>query len=114
MLTGGFKTRAQAENALASGCVDVVGLARALALEPGSPNLWKAGDNSLPKFPRFSESAEGGITAWYTMRLTDLGEETDHKSSGRGLLEALKEYEVRDNLRAEVWKGHFRQPSGQS
>lgn len=39
MLTGGFKTRMQAEAALASGAVDVIGLARALVLEPTLPNL---------------------------------------------------------------------------
>jgi 2,4-dienoyl-CoA reductase-like NADH-dependent reductase (Old Yellow Enzyme family) len=38
-LTGGFKTRAQAEDAVASGAVDIVGLARALVLEPELPNL---------------------------------------------------------------------------
>ena len=32
MLTGGFKTRAQAEDALASGAINIVGLARALVL----------------------------------------------------------------------------------
>jgi 2,4-dienoyl-CoA reductase-like NADH-dependent reductase (Old Yellow Enzyme family) len=39
MLTGGFKTRAQAEDALTSGAVDIVGLARALVLEPSLADL---------------------------------------------------------------------------
>ena len=69
MLTGGFKTRAQAEDAVASGEVDIVGLARAFVLEPSLPDLWKADRKAEPSFPRFSDAPEGGITVWYTMRL---------------------------------------------
>ena len=70
MLTGGFKTRSQVEEAVASGAVDVVGLARALVLEPSLPDLWKENQRPEPVFPRFSETPEGGVTAWYTMRIT--------------------------------------------
>ena len=42
MLTGGFKTRAQAQSAVAGGAVDIVGLARALVLEPSLPELRNA------------------------------------------------------------------------
>jgi len=73
MLTGGFKTRAQAEEAVAGGAIDMVGLARALVLEPCLPDLWKADRKPEPVFPRFAETPEGGITAWYTMRLTEVG-----------------------------------------
>jgi 2,4-dienoyl-CoA reductase-like NADH-dependent reductase (Old Yellow Enzyme family) len=51
MLTGGFKTRMQAEDALTSGAVDIVGLARALVLEPSLPDLWKANQKPEPVFP---------------------------------------------------------------
>ena len=37
ILTGGFKTRTQADNAVATGAVDIVGLARALVHEPRFP-----------------------------------------------------------------------------
>jgi 2,4-dienoyl-CoA reductase-like NADH-dependent reductase (Old Yellow Enzyme family) len=74
MLTGGFKIRTQAEDAVASGAIDVVGLARALVLEPSLPNLWMADQTPEPVFPRFSDAPpEGGITAWYTMWLTEIG-----------------------------------------
>ena len=61
MLTGGFKTRAQAEDAVARGAVDIVGLARALVLEPSLPDLWKAGRKSNSRelwtgFPRRREA----------------------------------------------------------
>lgn len=60
MLTGGFKTRAQAEDAVASGAVDIVGLARALVLEPSLPDLWKAERKPEPFFPRFSDARRAG------------------------------------------------------
>jgi 2,4-dienoyl-CoA reductase-like NADH-dependent reductase (Old Yellow Enzyme family) len=106
MLTGGFKTRTQAEDAVASGTVDIVGLARALVLEPSLPDLWKADQNSEPAFPRFSEAPEGGITAWYTMRLTEIGVDREMPVFG-DLGQAIRNYEARDKSRTEVWLCHF-------
>ncbi|MEM7461142.1 MAG: NADH:flavin oxidoreductase/NADH oxidase family protein [Pseudomonadota bacterium] len=106
MLTGGIKTRAQAEDALTSGAVDLVGLARALVLEPSLPNLWNADEASDPVFPRFADAPEGGITAWYTMRLTDIGAGNDASNVGE-LTQAIRDYEARDNDRAKVWLRHF-------
>lgn len=79
MVTGGFKTFDQAMNAISSGDADLIGLARALVLDPDLPNRWLANHSSNPAFPKFSAPPEGGITAWYTMRLTELGldRETD-------------------------------------
>jgi len=106
MLTGGFKTRAQAKKVVASGVVDIVGLARALVLEPSLPNLWMADQTAEPAFPRFSDAPEGGITAWYTMRLTEIGagKETSDVS---GLGQAIRDYESRDKTRTEIWLRHF-------
>jgi 2,4-dienoyl-CoA reductase-like NADH-dependent reductase (Old Yellow Enzyme family) len=106
MLTGGFKTRAQAQEAVMSGAVDVIGLARALALEPDLPNLWKVNQTPEPVFPRFPDAPEGGITAWYTMRLTDIGFDTETDSVG-DLRQALREYDARDRVRTEIWSRHF-------
>ncbi|MEM7191181.1 MAG: oxidoreductase, partial [Pseudomonadota bacterium] len=106
MATGGFKTRAQAEEALASGAVDIVGLARALVLQPDLPNLWKAGEMPEPAFPRFSHTPEGGVTAWYTMRLTEIGAGLP-ASTPDDIDRALSDYETRDAARAEVWRRHF-------
>ena len=106
MLTGGFKTLTQAEDAVAGGAVDIVGLARALVLEPSLPDLWKAGRKPEPVFPRFSDAPAGGITAWYTMRLTELGadKETPEFSD---LGQAIRDYEARDKTRTGVWLRHF-------
>ena len=107
MLTGGFKTREQAEQAVASGAVDVVGLARTLVLEPALPNHWTAGKMPEPVFPRFTDTPEGGITAWYTMRLTRLATDTETDEIG-DLGDAIKDYEERDESRTKIWSRHFR------
>ena len=106
MLTGGFKTRKQAEDAVASGAVDIVGLARALVLEPSLPDLWKADQRPEPVFPRFSDAPKGGITAWYTMRLTEIGADKETPVFG-DLGQAIRDYEARDKTRTEVWLRHF-------
>lgn len=106
MLTGGFKTRQQAEEAVTSGAVDVIGLARALVLEPNLPNLWMTNQMPAPAFPRFSDAPEGGITAWYTMRLTDIGADKETDEVG-DLGEAIRDYEARDDARTEIWSRHF-------
>ena len=106
MLTGGFKTRRQAEDAVASGAVDSGRLARALVLEPSLPDLWKADQKPEPVFPRFSDAPEGGITAWYTMRLTEIGADKETPVFGK-LGHAIRDYEARDKTRTEVWLRHF-------
>jgi len=106
MLTGGFKTRVQADDAVANGAADVVGLARALILEPALPDLWKENQRPEPAFPRFSENPEGGITAWYTMRITEMGEEMEPTEFG-DLRQAIQDYDERDKARTEVWLRHF-------
>ncbi|MCC9625724.1 NADH:flavin oxidoreductase/NADH oxidase family protein [Thalassospira sp. MA62] len=106
MLTGGFKTHAQAQGAIGCGVVDVVGLARALVVEPSLPDHWQAGELPEPAFPRFSHTPEGGVTAWYTMRLTDM-------ATGAGapdiddIDDAIARYGARDAERTEIWLGHF-------
>ena len=106
MLTGGFKTRMQAEDAIESGAVDVVGLARALTLVPSLPNLWMSEQMPEPQFPRFSDAPEGGITAWYTMRLTEIGFDEETSKVG-DLGQAIMVYEARDRTRTKIWLRHF-------
>ena len=106
MLTGGFKTLAQANDAVTSGTTDIIGLARALVLELALPNLWKGGQLLDPVFPKFSETPEGGITAWYTMRITEIGEGRETEDFA-DLWKAIQDYEERDKARTEVWLSHF-------
>ncbi len=108
MLTGGFKTLGQAEDALAGGAVDVIGLARALALEPSLPERWRDGQMPEPAFPRFADAPEGGVTAWYTMRLAEIAAGRAETGTGTGdPVAALRDYEARDRARTEIWSSHF-------
>lgn len=106
MVTGGFKTMTQAVDAVANRGVDIVGLARAMALDPDLPNNWKAGSATAPDFPRFQSPPEGGVTAWFTMRLTELGEDREPSDASR-LNAAIRDYEDRDRRRAAIWNEHF-------
>ncbi|KQV83292.1 NADH:flavin oxidoreductase/NADH oxidase family protein [Rhizobium sp. Root1220] len=106
MLTGGFKTRSQAEDAVASGAIDIVGLARPLVIEPALPNLWQEKVKSEPVFPRFADSPEGGVTAWYTMRVADIAADSETIEFGE-LEKAIADYKDRDTARTKTWIAHF-------
>lgn len=109
MLTGGFKTREEAVMAVQSGAADAIGLARTMALNPSLPNAWLTGTGGGPEFPSFSTTVPGGVTAWYSMRLTALGEDREARF-GQSLIEALDAYEARDEKRCRTWQNRFGSP----
>ena len=106
MATGGFKTLRQACDAVSSGTVDLVGMARGLALCPDLPALWRAGEQTDPAFPRFENPPEGGVTAWYAMRLTAIGEDRATLDP-RPLEAAIERYDARDRDRTGIWQDTF-------
>ena len=106
MLTGGFKQRDQAIAALNSGAVDLVGLARTAVLDPAIADHWLSDDGKDPEYPRFESTPPGGVTAWYTMRLTALGEDRE-QAFNLDLPAALREYEARDAERCPRWEKQF-------
>ena len=106
MLTGGFKCREQATDAVASGAVDIVGLARAMVLNPRLAAAWLSADGGDPEFPRFESSIPGGITAWYTMRLAAVGEDRESQFD-LDIPMAVSQYEERDADRCYGWKQKF-------
>lgn len=106
MLTGGVKTRRQAADLVASGDADVVGLARALVIDPELPSHWLATDAVDPAFPRFTSRPAGGVTAWYTMRLTDIARHEENHVE-RSLEEAITQYSARDEGRIIGWTRSF-------
>ena len=106
MLTGGFKRRDQAADAVASGAVDMVGLARAMVLNPRLAEVWLSEEGGDPEFPKFDSNPPGGITAWYTMRLTALGEDQED-AFGLDLPTAIRIYEDRDAQRCIKWRAKF-------
>ncbi|MEM1364175.1 MAG: NADH:flavin oxidoreductase/NADH oxidase family protein [Pseudomonadota bacterium] len=109
MSTGGFKTFAMARDAVASGAVDMVGLARPMVLDPSLPDHWQSGQNTEPTFPRFADPQEGAVTAWYTMRLTQLAEdaESQEKYGSTDANSALATYNARDNEKTKLWQAWF-------
>ena len=106
MLTGGFKRREQAVDAVNTGAVDVIGLARAMVLDPGLANAWLDEEGGDPPFPRFDATPPGGVTAWYTMRLTALGEDCEEEFE-MDLPAAVAHYEARDAQRCVIWQKAF-------
>ncbi|WP_028465109.1 oxidoreductase [Nisaea denitrificans] len=107
MTAGGFKKRMDAEEAVSSGAVDMVGLARALAIDPALPGKWLSKSGEEPVFPRFSVTPPGGVTAWYTERLHQWGSlgAVDSKAS---LEEAQAQVERRKEANAVLWRKRFR------
>ncbi len=104
MLTGGFKSVDQMLAARDSG-IDVIGLARALILDPALPQRLQAG-GEFPAFPRFDAPPEGGVTAWYTMRITSMAQGTEGDSPD-AMQDVIARYEARDHARAETWVQTF-------
>lgn len=107
MVTGGFKTKQQAVDAIATGDIDMIGIARALVLDPSLPINWQNNEAIEPKFPRFNSNPEGGVTAWYTMRLTELagGQRIEDEHN---LMKILERYNERDELRTQKWIEQFK------
>lgn len=106
MLTGGFKLRQQAADAVACGAVDLVGLARAMVLNPRLAKVWLTEPGGDPEFPQFDSNPPGGITAWYTMRLTALGQDREDTFE-LDLPAAIRVYEERDAQRCVKWQEKF-------
>jgi 2,4-dienoyl-CoA reductase-like NADH-dependent reductase (Old Yellow Enzyme family) len=106
ILTGGFETRAQAAKAIQNGCADAISLARAMVLNPSLANAWLSDSGDDPEFPMFDAPPRGGVTAWYSMRLTALGEDTENAFT-MDPKAAIDAYEDRDAQRCVVWRERF-------
>ncbi len=106
MVTGGIKKVEHAVHAIESGTVDIVGIGRAFVLDPALASNWLKDSPTDPIFPRFDENPEGGITAWYTMRITAIGEGRDADFS-MDLHNALSTYEERDAQKSLLWSAFF-------
>lgn len=102
MVTGGFKTLAQAESAIFGGKADLIGLARALVVDPELPSFWLSGQRGEPPFPRFKNPPEGGVTAWYTMQITQ-NAKGEAALASDDLDTAVTDYEARDDKRRQIW-----------
>ena len=92
MVTGGFKTRGEAVDAVATGRPTLVGSRGRMVLDPDVAAKWLRRDGADPQFPRFESLPAGGITAWFTMRLTALanGDEDNFKPSLSEAIERMR------------------------
>ncbi len=104
--TGGFETRGQAVQAVESGHTDAVSLARSMALNPNLANIWLSDAGGDPEFPVFDAPPRGGVTAWYSMLLTALGEDSESRFTLTPT-QAIEAYEARDDKRCALWKARF-------
>lgn len=106
MLTGGFRSKEQAVSAIEAGSADAIGLGRAMAINPSLANTWLSDSGDDPEFPRFDAPPRGAVTAWYTMRLTAIGEGSEHNFT-MSAADALALYDTRDAERNHRWNKHF-------
>lgn len=105
-LTGGFATRDQAISALQDGTADAISIARGLALNPDLAHAWLQETGGDPTFPSFITPPRGGVTAWYSMRLTALAEDRED-SFDLDPEKALEVYDARDHARCKIWRERF-------
>jgi hypothetical protein len=101
-----FKTYTQALKVIECGDIDFVGLARALVIAPELAKDWLIGTATDPSFPRLKASPQGGITAWFTMLLTAIANDSE-ESFELELLPALHLYEELDDARCDKWMQKF-------
>jgi len=106
LVSGGFATRDQATKALRDGSADAINLGRAMALNPFLANTWLSAAGADPQFPVFDNPPRGGVTAWYSMRLTALGEDREDRFD-LSPTQALTAYEARDAERCARWRERF-------
>jgi len=91
---------------VSSGATDMVGVARAMVLDPQLPESWLTEKSHDPDFPRFTSTTLGGVTAWYTMRMTALAKDEEDMFL-LDLPTALRTYEERDAQRSILWQKKF-------
>ena len=96
MLTVGFRSAAGMNLALASGAVDVIGLARLLAIDPNAPAALLQGRDSTQQV----RSIKTGIKPldrmglmeilWYSLQLKRIARGGEPRANESGLLSLLK------------------------
>jgi len=106
IVTGGFKTCKQALDTLMNNAVDMIGLGRALALDSLLAKKGLTGTGNALDFSRFKALPQDGITAWYTMLLIALGNDSEDDFN-LDLISAIRLYEQRDKARCVKWQDKF-------
>lgn len=77
-----------------------------MVLEPSLADTWLSDLGGDPEFPVFDAPPRGGVTAWYSMRLTALGDGTEYAFTENPAA-AVEAYEARDAERCVIWQRWF-------
>lgn len=76
MVTGGFRTRAGMEEALASGVLDMIGLGRPMCVETDTPNKLLGGAEACGAWEKQIRPAKAGL-GWFCLALISHGDGKD-------------------------------------
>ncbi|WP_457980711.1 NADH:flavin oxidoreductase/NADH oxidase family protein [Ectopseudomonas composti] len=96
MLTGGFRSAAGMNAALASGAVDVIGLARLLAIDPDAPAALLQGKDSAQQVHTIKTGIKPidrmGLMEilWYSLQLKRIAKGREPRANESGLLALVK------------------------
>ena len=103
MLTGGFRTRAGMEAALAEGACDVIGLGRPMCVDTDLPNKLLAGAEGAIAYEDGIVPAKAGL-GWFCLQLLAHGDgrEPDRTLDGE---EAIKSYLANEEKTAAALVG---------
>lgn len=105
MVTGGFRSRAAMEGALAAGDCDVIGLGRPMILDPDFPRRVIAGQVDGISDPEVRPGS--AQMAWWYEQIVRLSEgmEPDPAMTGS---DAMTAFRAREAARLETWQAHWR------
>ncbi|WP_417519377.1 NADH:flavin oxidoreductase/NADH oxidase family protein [Minwuia sp.] len=103
MVTGGFRTRAGMEEALASGALDMIGLGRPMCVDTDAPNRLLAGAESVAAYERGIKPAKAGL-GWFALNLIRHGDGLDPDREMTGA-EAMEAYVANEEATAQMLEG---------
>lgn len=99
MVTGGFRSRASMEQALASGALDMIGLGRPMCVETDAPDRLLAGAESVGAWEREIRPPKAGM-GWFALNLIRHGDGLDPDTAMTGE-EAIKAYVANEEQTAQ-------------
>ena len=97
MVTGGFRSRAAMDAALASGALDVVGVARPLCVDTdASARILDGSSESMHSYELDIDPPQAGLAwfCWQILRLAD-GQDADLALDGKSAIKAYFEHETK-------------------
>lgn len=107
MVTGGVTKRQTAEDALAEGDVDIIGIARGFGYNPNIPKDWEAGENLQVHVPQVSWKNDlmKGLAnmAMTKMNLYRMGEGRPPQRSPRPLISSVKQ-QIKQAKQTKIYK----------